>query len=112
MVAQIRPSQLAGWLREHHDRRPLVLDVREPSEMQQAHLAPDGFDLVHIPMATLPARLGELDRRRPVACLCHLGGRSQRVAMYLEQQGFEHVANIVGGIHAWSLECDPSVPLY
>jgi rhodanese-related sulfurtransferase len=47
-----------------------------------------------------------------VACLCHHGARSQRVAMFLAQQGFGEVANIAGGIDAWSAERDPSVPRY
>jgi rhodanese-related sulfurtransferase len=38
--------------------------------------------------------------------------RSLRVAGFLAQQGFEQVANITGGIDAWSHECDPSVPRY
>ena len=63
-------------------------------------------------MNTIPARLAELDAGRPVACLCHHGGRSQRVAMFLAQQGFANVANIAGGIDAWSQERDPSVPRY
>jgi len=112
VTTQIRPADLADWLQQHQDARPVVLDVREPWEIQTACVTPSGFDLVHIPMATVPLRLAELDRSRPVACLCHLGGRSMQVAMYLEQHGFEDVANIAGGIHAWSLECDPGVPTY
>ena len=47
-----------------------------------------------------------------VACLCHHGARSQRVASFLAAQGFTHVANIAGGIDAWSAERDPRVPRY
>ncbi|MFY7939968.1 MAG: rhodanese-like domain-containing protein, partial [Burkholderiaceae bacterium] len=57
-------------------------------------------------------RLSEWDRTRPVACLCHHGSRSMQVAAFLVQQGFEHVANIAGGIHAWSSQVDASVPTY
>lgn len=111
MVDQVRPSDLNDWL-QAQGGNALVLDVREPWELQTASIAPQGFELVAIPMNTLPARLQELDPDRPVACLCHHGGRSQRVAMFLEQQGFGRVANIAGGIDAWSRERDPSVPLY
>jgi rhodanese-related sulfurtransferase len=89
-----------------------VLDVREPWERQTASVAPQGFELVAIPMGELPGRLDELDPARPIACLCHHGMRSLRVAGFLAQQGFEQVANITGGIDAWSHECDPSVPRY
>ena len=114
MIDQVRPSELQDWLQAHAARgaSPLVLDVREPWELQTASVRADGFELLAIPMNTIPARLAELDAGRPVACLCHHGGRSQRVAMFLAQQGFANVANIAGGIDAWSQERDPSVPRY
>jgi len=72
----------------------------------------DGFDVVAIPMNEIPARIAQLDPERPVACLCHHGARSQRVAMFLVQNGFTRVANIAGGIDAWSAERDEGVPRY
>lgn len=112
MIAQIRPADLDDWLEQRNGLRPVVLDVREPWETEMAHVTPAGFELVSIPMAAVPPRLPELDRQRPVACLCHLGGRSMQVAMYLERHGFEDIANVAGGIHAWALERDPDVPIY
>lgn len=91
----------------------MLLDVREPWELATASVtAPSGSCLVAIPMNQIPARLGELDPGQPVACLCHHGARSQRVALFLEQQGFGDVANVAGGIEAWSRELDPKVPRY
>jgi rhodanese-related sulfurtransferase len=90
----------------------LVLDVREDIEVQTASVKAQGFELRHIPMGQLVQRLGELENQRPVACLCHHGGRSMQVASYLDRSGFAQVANIAGGIHAWSLQVDPSVPQY
>jgi rhodanese-related sulfurtransferase len=90
----------------------VVLDVREPWELQTACVKPAGFELLTIPMSLVPARLNELDRTRPVACLCHHGGRSMQVAAFLTQQGFKRVANIAGGIHAWSSQVDATVPCY
>ena len=115
MIAQVRPNGLTDWLaqaRTASGTEPRVLDVREPWELQTASVQPDGFALVHIPMGVLPVRLGELDPDRPVACLCHHGGRSMQVAAFLAHHGFAQVANIAGGIHAWALERDPSVPCY
>jgi rhodanese-related sulfurtransferase len=113
MIDQVRPSQLASWLeaaRQHGD--PVVLDVREPAELQAASIHADGFKLVTIPMGDIPSRLDELDAGQPVACLCHHGARSMRVAAFLENRGFTVVANIAGGIHAWSQELDPRVAQY
>ncbi|KQR55572.1 rhodanese-like domain-containing protein [Acidovorax sp. Leaf160] len=113
MIDHVRPAQLTDWFAAAPDSgRPLVLDVREPWELQTASVAADGFELVAIPMGSLPERLAELDASRPVACLCHHGMRSLRVAAFLEHQGFERVANISGGIDAWSQERDAGVPRY
>lgn len=112
MIDQVRPSQLSDWLQQHASEQPLVLDVRDTLELAVARVRPEGFELVHIPMNELPARLGELDPQRPLACLCHHGLRSQRVAMFLAHNGFERVVNIAGGIDAWSMERDPGIAQY
>ena len=113
MIAQVRPSQLSAWLESVRGHGvPVVLDVREPSELQVASVKADGFELLTIPMGVIPPRLSELDPEQPVACLCHHGGRSMQVATFLKARGFAHVANIAGGIHAWSAELDPSIPRY
>ncbi len=111
MIAQVRPSELDAWLRAQGPGA-VVLDVREPWERQTASVKPEGFELLAIPMNEIPGRLAEIDADRPVACLCHHGARSQRVAMFLAQQGFANVANIAGGIDAWSAQRDPGVPRY
>ena len=113
MIEQVRPTDLPAWLQSHGGAgTPLVLDVREPVEVRTASVAPDGFELVHIPMNEVPGRIAQLDPGRAVAVLCHHGARSQRVAMFLAAQGFDTVANIAGGIEAWSRELDPGVPRY
>lgn len=111
MIPQVRPGDFDDWL-QAQPARPLVLDVREPWEVQTASVAPRDFDLLAIPMNELPARLSELPADRPIACLCHHGIRSQRVALFLAHQGYTDVANIAGGIEAWSRERDPGVPGY
>lgn len=115
MIAHIRPHELAAWLTTTATatgRAPVVLDVREGWELEAASVKPAGFSLVTIPMGDVPGRLAELDPATPVACLCHHGARSLRVAGYLAQNGFDTVANITGGIDAWSGELDTTVPRY
>lgn len=116
MVPHIRPAQLTQWLQQcaqqSPEATPIVLDVREPWEVATASVKPQGFELRHMPMASIPARLHEIPRDRPIACLCHHGGRSAQVAYFLHRQGYEDVVNIAGGIHAWAAELDPSVPQY
>ena len=42
-MEQIRPAQLNEWLAQHADQNPLVLDVREPWELQTASVKREGF---------------------------------------------------------------------
>ena len=95
---------------------PIVLDVREPWELQTASVKVDGFTFVHIPIRDVPARIeqlkADLPAHQPVACLCHHGARSMQVANLLAQNGFTHVVNLKGGINAWSQQRDASVPQY
>jgi rhodanese-related sulfurtransferase len=85
-----------------------LLDVREPQEYRYANIA--GSTL--IPLQQIPARIGELDPERHIVVICHHGMRSMQAANYLAHQGFQNIANLSGGIDAWSLQCDSSVPRY
>jgi rhodanese-related sulfurtransferase len=87
---------------------PALLDVREPWELATAHVA----GAIAIPLAQLPARVGELDPARPTIVICHHGVRSLHACMFLQQAGFAELANLSGGIEAWSREVDPGVPRY
>ena len=109
-MEQIYPAQVAQWASQQA-QRPVLLDVREGWEVQTASTRPEALDLVHMPMQTIPARLHELDKSKPIACLCHHGGRSMQVAAFLQQHGFQ-VVNVAGGIHAWSAQVDSSIPVY
>jgi len=84
-----------------------ILDVREPFEYQIAQI---GGKL--IPLNDVPQRLGEIPREREIIVQCKSGGRSQRAAELLKQQGYPSVVNLAGGILAWSEEIDPSVKKY
>ncbi len=84
-----------------------ILDVREPWEYKIAQI---GGKL--IPQNEVPQRLAEIDREREVIVHCQAGVRSQRIAEFLKQQGYPRVANLAGGIRAWSEEIDPKVPKY
>jgi rhodanese-related sulfurtransferase len=87
---------------------PLVIDVREKWELDVAKLP----DIIHIPMNDITARLGELDPHQELVVMCRSGGRSMQVAQFLARNGFGNVANLTGGILAWSRDVDPSVRQY
>ena len=120
MIDQIAPSEFARWIasvgESHPPHRAVLLDVRDPHELEWASVAPSAatydFEWITIPMGEIPARLAELDPERPIACLCHHGVRSMQVARFLESNGFAEVSNIAGGIDAWSLQVDPTIARY
>jgi rhodanese-related sulfurtransferase len=86
----------------------ILLDVRTDEELELAKL--DGA--VHIPLAELSARSGELNPQAPIAVLCHHGVRSELAGRLLERNGFADVSHLIGGIDAWSEAVDPSIPRY
>jgi len=85
-----------------------LLDVREPHEYSLAKI--EGSVL--IPLGELPTSLEKLDQDAEIVALCKMGMRSADAVMFLLQQGFSNVKNLVGGIDAWSVEVDQSVPRY
>ena len=85
-----------------------MIDVREKSELDVASIP----DVRHIPMGEIPARLAELDPHQEIVVMCRSGGRSMQVAQFLARNGFENVANLTGGILAWSRDVDSSVRAY
>jgi rhodanese-related sulfurtransferase len=94
----------------------ILLDVREPSELERANLG-EGVEVA--PTSQLSwqgARaLPEVVRDNPdaeIVVMCRTGGRSAQVTAWLMSQGWTNVYNMVGGIHAWSRLIDPTIPRY
>ena len=84
-----------------------LVDVR--TEEERAIAAIDGFRLLD--RAYHDALLLR-DRDTPIVFQCHHGVRSQNAAEYFRREGFRNLYNLQGGIDAWSLYVDPSVPRY
>ena len=108
MISQIHATDLKAKLDAGDP--VYLLDVRQPNEHAYARIA----DSTLIPLHELPGRLDEVDP--PVGALvvvyCHHGVRSRAAAEHCARMGFRDVWNVEGGIDAWSLRVDPSVPRY
>ena len=103
---EIFPTDAAQVLR---DRGARLIDVREPWEFAAARI--EGSLL--IPMREVPTRgQKELDLDERLIVVCHVGVRSMSATAWLRRQGFEKAQSLRGGIDAWSVEIDPSVPRY
>lgn len=86
-----------------------LVDVRDEDEWDLCHLN----GAVHIPLADIETLAPSmLDKSEPIIVYCHHGMRSTRAKQWLESKGYSQVANLVGGIDAWSTQVDCRVPRY
>jgi len=104
-VAQLPVEELKKWLDSGASLE--LLDVRTPEERAQASI-PGSILLTDEEAQRLESR----PRDTLLVFHCHHGGRSQAAAEHFAARGFERVYNVEGGIDAWSLRVDPSVPRY
>lgn len=105
-ITQLLATQLQEKIRGDEDL--LLLDVREPHEFEYARI--EGSRL--IPLNQIPERADELDPEQEIVVICHHGVRSMQASAYLDRCGFKKLFNLYGGIDAWSVDCDSSVPRY
>jgi rhodanese-related sulfurtransferase len=89
---------------------PRLIDVRESDEYEIARIA--GAEL--LPLSQWPDIAAEklVDPKQPLLIHCHHGGRSGNATEFLLRNGYSDVTNLAGGIDAWALEIDPSIPRY
>jgi monothiol glutaredoxin len=84
-----------------------LIDVRTPEERDIAAIAGARLlDQAYHDVLLL------LDRDTPLVFQCHHGIRSQHAADYFRERGFRRLSNLIGGIDAWSIQVDPSIPRY
>jgi len=104
------PAITVQELKRKLDAREAIelIDVREPFEYEIARI--DGAKL--IPLGDLPDRLSEINRDGFAVVHCHTGMRSAQAVQFLQKSGFANVANLEGGIAAWSEEIDPAIQKY
>jgi adenylyltransferase/sulfurtransferase len=105
-LEDVEPEALVVEMRG--DTPPVLVDVREPWEHELAHIA----DAVLVPLATVPDRLRELPRGRPLVTVCHHGVRSATAAALLRRAGFANVRSLAGGVDAWAARVDPAMRRY
>lgn len=91
---QIEPKAFLQKLQNGELNDAILLDVREPFEWIESHLEPVKL----IPINSIPARLRELPRDKPIYCICAHGIRSYHTMMYLLHNGFVDVTNVTGGM--------------
>lgn len=101
-VKEINAPELDQWLQDEADTFHII-DVREMLEIARGTIP----SAKPIPLATLPARMNELDREQRLVIVCHSGARSAQACQFLQQQGYDDVYNLRGGMIGWSHESLP-----
>lgn len=77
--------------------QPFILDIREPAEFREGHIAGS----VNIPLRTLPANMARLPKDRPIIVLCRIGHRGALAIPFLRGQGY-NARSLMGGLNAWT----------
>src|SRR5690606_13494391 len=105
-MKEITAVELKEKLDKNEDLQ--LIDVREINERNFAHIGG-----VHIPMVSVLQNVDKFNKEKEVVVYCRSGNRSAQVIRFLEaNHGFKNLANLKGGILAWSDEVDGSVPKY
>lgn len=109
-IPQITVNQLAERMAQTQPVQ--LIDVREPEELAIAQI--QGF--VNLPLSQFAAWSTQIqtqfDPTIETLVLCHHGVRSAQMCQWLQGEGFTQLRNIAGGIDAYSMQVDPSVPCY
>ena len=75
-----------------------VIDIRQPAELNSG-IIPGAEAL---PMHIIPLRINEFKRDEKLIMVCRSGARSAQACMYMQQQGYDNVFNLRGGMMAWA----------
>ncbi|KAK9053480.1 hypothetical protein SSX86_030114 [Deinandra increscens subsp. villosa] len=113
VLEDIQPEELHAKLQDPDFLEDAqFIDVREPNEVERASLS--GFQVLPLQQfgSWGPEITTKLDPQKDTYVLCHHGMRSLQVAKWLQTQGFRKVYNIAGGINAYAVKADPSIPTY
>ena len=95
-IKEVDAPELSRWLKEKGE--PFrVIDVRQPNEIAQGTVP----RAEAVPLHTLPLKLNDLDPQETLVFVCRSGARSAQACMFLQQQGFQNVYNLRGGMIGW-----------
>ena len=111
-MREFNAQQLKAYLEtcqsQSDNQQPLLLDVRQPWEYDVCKID----DSLLVPMSQIPAKVESLDLDRETIVICHHGIRSRSVGRYLEQNGFNNIINLSGGVDQWAKTVDQTMATY
>lgn len=96
-VKEIEANELASWIDDRMDEFKII-DVRELHEIHAGTI----HGAEPMPLHTVPLKMADLDKDKTLVMICRSGARSAQACAYLQQQGFDNVVNLRGGMFAWA----------
>lgn len=102
----ISPVQLKNELASI--RPPLLIDVREPHELEISNIE----GAINIPLHDIFVEREHIPRDHPVVLFCKRGSRSVMALNILLKAGFSNIRHLDGGINRWVEQFDQSQPVY
>ena len=96
LIKEIEVTELAQL--KENDETIRVIDIRQPAELN-AGIIPGAEAL---PMHIIPLRINEFKRDEKLIMVCRSGARSAQACMFMQQQGYDNVFNLRGGMMAWA----------
>ncbi len=83
----------------------IVLDLRTAEAFAQGHIV----GAKNVPADEVDARIGQLDKSKPIVAVCDAGVSSSKVVDKLRKAGFESAWGLKGGMNAWNQDGLPVV---
>ena len=100
-VKNITATQAMELIKRPEAGKPIsIIDVRTPREFTSGHLR--GAKNIDMSSRDFNTRIGQLDKSKTYLVYCHVGGRSSRAASVMQNNGFNSLYNLSGGIVKWS----------
>jgi len=97
-LVEIGPDELWGQLHSGGERlRPMIVDVREPREFRQGHIA----EALSLPLSTFAESMPDLPQDRPLVIVCRSSRRSRLAAASLRREGYKNITILDGGMLGW-----------
>ena len=108
-VPAVTGDELARLMKDETITKPVLVDVREPFEVEISNLP---FASTLIPLNELANRVHNLSSADEIVVYCRTGARSAQATQFLQSIGFKKVRNLTGGVNGYAQEVDPSIPVY
>jgi rhodanese-related sulfurtransferase len=86
----------------------VLIDVRESWEYSVVSIK----DSIHIPISEIQNRMHDFKEDQTIVFICHHGIRSRMVGNYFQQNDFENIINLRGGIDSWAKTVDNKMAVY